>query len=59
MKIAHIFWGLGTGGIETMLVNIANEQARLGHEVHIIIINDLVNEPLDTISSVMFHLPSH
>lgn len=46
MKIAHIFWGLGTGGIETMLVNIANEQARLGHEVHIIIINDLVNETL-------------
>ena len=46
MKIVHIFWGLGTGGIETMLVNIANEQVKLGHKVYIIIINDLVNEML-------------
>lgn len=41
MKICHVTWTLCYGGIETMLVNIANEQARLGHEVHIIVVNDL------------------
>lgn len=46
MKVAHIFWGLGFGGIETMLVNIANEQAKLGAEVHVILINDLYDESL-------------
>lgn len=46
MRIAHIFWGLGTGGIETMLVNIANEQARLGHEIHVLIINEVLNDKL-------------
>ena len=40
MKVTHIFWSLGFGGIETMLVNIANEQAKAGAEVSIIIIND-------------------
>ena len=25
MKVAHIFWGLGFGGIETMLVNIMGQ----------------------------------
>lgn len=40
MKIVHIHWGLSFGGIETMLVNIANEQARLGEEVTIIAINE-------------------
>ncbi len=46
MKIAHIVWGMTTGGIETMLVNIANEQFALGHDVHVIVINDLVDESL-------------
>ena len=46
MKIVHLFWGLGTGGIETMLVNIANEQIKLGHKLYIIIINDLINDNL-------------
>lgn len=40
MKVAHIFWGLGFGGIETMLVNIANIQAKTGTKVSIIIINN-------------------
>ena len=28
MKIAHRHWSLGTGGIETMLPDIVNEQAK-------------------------------
>ena len=30
IRVAHVFWGLGFGGIETMLVNIANAQAEYG-----------------------------
>lgn len=41
MKIAHIHWSLGTGGIETMLPDIANEQAKT-NEVLLIIINNWV-----------------
>ena len=52
MKVTHIFWSLGFGGIETMLVNIANEQAKAGAEVSIIIINDWLEKSLvDTLSS--------
>ena len=40
MKIFHIVWGLEVGGIETMLVNIANGQAHLGHIVSVVVIND-------------------
>ena len=47
MKICHVTWGLTYGGIETMLVNIANEQARLGHEVHVVVVNDLGSDLLD------------
>lgn len=46
MKVTHIFWSLGFGGIETMLVNIANEQAKAGAEVSIIIINDWLEKSL-------------
>lgn len=46
MNIIHITFGFGLGGIETMLHNIANEQVKLGHEVHIVVINDIVNEEL-------------
>lgn len=46
MKITHITYGLGIGGIETMLVNLANEQLKLGHEISIIIINDIIDEKL-------------
>ena len=44
MNVVHIFWGLGFGGIETMLVNIANAQVKSGAKVSIIIINDLCEE---------------
>ena len=46
MKVVHIFWSLTYGGIETMLVNIANAQAESGAEVHVCIINDLYKEEL-------------
>lgn len=39
MKIAHITWSLSTGGIETMLANIINEQVKT-EEVALFIIND-------------------
>lgn len=46
LKVTHIFWSLGFGGIETMLVNIANEQAEAGAEVSVIIINDWLEKSL-------------
>ena len=46
MKIIHIVWGLQNGGIETMLVNTANEQNKRGDKVFILIVNDLVDEDL-------------
>lgn len=46
MKITHILWTFGFGGIETMLVNIANIQILSGAEVSIIIINDYCEKTL-------------
>jgi hypothetical protein len=46
MKVTHIFWSLGFGGIETMLVNIANAQAEAGSEVSVLIINELYEQSL-------------
>lgn len=37
MKIVHVFWSLHFGGIENMLVNLANAQSTLGVEVNIIL----------------------
>lgn len=45
MKIAHITYTLTFGGIETMLVNIANYQVSKA-EVYIIIINDAIEQTL-------------
>ncbi len=45
MKVLHITWAFTFGGIETMLVNIANEQVALGHEVHILVIEHNSVEP--------------
>ena len=42
MKVIHIFWGLTYGGIETMLVNIVNEQVKLNLEVSLMVINNSV-----------------
>ena len=43
MKIAHVVWGMKTGGVETMLVNIINEQVKK-EEVRLFIINDFIDE---------------
>lgn len=39
MKIVHVIFQMLTGGAETMLVDIANEQTSRGHEVEILIVN--------------------
>lgn len=50
MRIAHVVWGMKTGGVETMLVNIINEQVRY-EDVNLFIINDFVeNSIIDKIS---------
>ncbi len=46
MKIVHVFWALTYGGIETMLVNIANEQAKMGNDVTIMLVNNLYERSL-------------
>lgn len=46
IRVAHVFWGLGFGGIETMLVNIANAQLKYETDVHIVLINELYEETL-------------
>lgn len=43
MKIVHAHWGLNTGGTETMMVDIMNEQAK-EHKVWCLIVNDAINE---------------
>ena len=45
MKVAHIIWSLGYGGIETMLVNIVNEQCKK-EKIYLIIINNKVQKEL-------------
>lgn len=45
MKILHISFTFAFGGIETMLVNIANAQVEMGHKVRIIIVERNSIEP--------------
>jgi glycosyltransferase involved in cell wall biosynthesis len=45
MRIAHIIWGLETGGAETMLVDIINDQVKT-ESVALLVVNDLVNQSL-------------
>ena len=45
MKVTHIVWSLATGGVETMLVNIINEQVKY-IKVQLIIINDKIEQSL-------------
>nr|WP_293837350.1 glycosyltransferase [uncultured Arsenicibacter sp.] len=45
MKIAHLTFSFETGGLQTMLVDILNEQCRQ-HDVSLIIINDFYDRPL-------------
>lgn len=45
MKIAHLLWSFTTGGIETMLVDIANEHVKTD-SVTIFIVNDRIDNTL-------------
>ncbi len=46
MKILHVIFSFLTGGAETMLVDIVNEQASRGHEVELLIVNSGVDEEI-------------
>lgn len=46
LNILHCIYSMTVGGAETMLVDIANVQASLGHKVTILIVNDIVDEQL-------------
>lgn len=50
MKIVHCIWSFHTGGAETMLVDIANEQAKT-QNVTIIIVNDSYQKYLIDLNS--------
>lgn len=43
MKVVHLLWGLSTGGIENMLVDIVNEQID-GNDIALVIVNDMVDQ---------------
>lgn len=45
MRVTHIVWSLATGGVETMLVNIINEQVKYA-KVQLIIVNDKIEQSL-------------
>ena len=45
MKIVHCIWSLNTGGAETMLIDIANEQSKT-QDVYVMIVNDSWEESL-------------
>ncbi len=46
LKILHIIFSLQVGGMETMLIDIANTQAAAGHSVEILVVNDLIDPSL-------------
>lgn len=43
MKIAHINWSLGTGGIENMVSEIVSEQAKTD-DIALFVINDWIED---------------
>lgn len=45
MRIVHCIWSLNTGGAETMLIDIVNEQVKT-QEVFVVIVNDSYQEYL-------------
>ena len=57
-RVVHLFWGFSYGGVETLLVNLLNEQVRQGLDVHFVVINDLIASDLmnRVLPEVHFHL---
>ena len=45
MRVVHLIWSLSTGGVETMLVDIINEQVKHAL-VSLIVMNDSVDSEL-------------
>ena len=45
MKIAHVLWNLGTGGIQTMLVDIANIQCQ-SNDVAVMVVDAYIHESI-------------
>lgn len=54
-RILHVVWSLNNGGIETMLVNIANHQCEM-HEVGVLIVNLSYDENLISTLSEDVHV---
>ena len=46
MRIAHLTWSMGIGGIQTMLIGIVNEQVKGGHEVGIFVVDTIISETI-------------
>lgn len=46
LKILHVIYSLEVGGMETMLIDIANTQAEAGHRVEVLVVNDLYSPEL-------------
>lgn len=46
MRIAHLTWSMGIGGIQTMLTEIVNIQVKEGHEVGIFVIDTYVSDKI-------------
>lgn len=55
MKIIHILWTFDVGGIQTMLVDIVNEQVK-HNQVTILIVNNQVSEALKAKLSPKVHI---
>jgi glycosyltransferase involved in cell wall biosynthesis len=49
MKITHIIMNLDAGGAQTFVASLAIEQKKLGHDVSIIIIDELVNSKFQSL----------
>ena len=45
MKIVHLLWGLSTGGVENMLVDIVNNMVE-GNDISIVVVNDMVDSSI-------------
>ncbi len=46
LHILHLIYSFKTGGVESMLIDIANTQVRMGHRVSVLVVNDVANESL-------------
>lgn len=62
MNILHIIFGFRTGGAENMLIDIMDQQAKLGHDVSLIVVNREIEAPFfqqvsDKVSKFLINRP--